>query len=119
MRQPPRIGPIDSFFSETDDDTFTPRAGDAAAERPFNQTGFDAGNAKADDPDATIEAERCEAARAALEDLSIDEILALSDDSPTESRESTLGKDDTGEWASIEDMLAPEVMLRDSRKKQG
>lgn len=53
-----------------------------------------------------------------LDGMTIDELLALSDTPPADADDSNVSKEDTGEWDAIEDMLDPNVMLREGGEKK-
>ena len=129
MRRIPDIGSLDDFFAEDEDSPGArgARRRDEDAEtrqrRPRQRRSEDDAETQQRQPRQRRPEPDVRAAvpghddSGSLDGLSIDELLALSDDSPPATDELGASRDDTGEWDAIEDMLDPSVMLGDTGKK--
>ena len=117
MRQTPRIGPIESCFGDTDDTEPRLSAADASESRSRNAS---ESPAQPDDQPSELREEnvRSDDDTVSLDGMSIDEILAKSDEPAEVAGDDTITREDTGEWAAIEDMLSPDVMLEEGKKKK-
>ena len=110
MRRLPSLGPIESFFAS--EKAAEPAVGNESA---MTKPSTDDGSA---DPGSTGAPARNPEDTISLDGVSLDEILAQSDAPDEASRAPDESANDTGEWEAIEDMLSPDVMLREKNQKK-
>jgi len=115
MRQTPDIGSLDDFFD--DDEDGQPRLR-ARARGPQKSAAPGTDNEGAPKGDSPPVSRRNAEDTVSLDGMTIDELLALSDSPPPDPDDPDAVRDDTGEWDAIEDMLDPDVMLRESEEKK-
>lgn len=119
MRRIPNIGSLDDCFDEAEDQE--PRAQQRANRSQLNRAIAAAQSARqAEKPrsDAAPTPRPRTEDTVSLDGMTIDELLALSDTPPADADDSNVSKEDTGEWDAIEDMLDPNVMLREAGEKK-